>query len=360
MRRRGFTLIELLVVIAIIAVLIGLLLPAVQAAREAARRAQCTNNMKQIGIALHNYHSSLDCFPPASLPSRNANTGGIISNGSFSAHARLLGYMEQSQIFNAANFDVNCFNAPIGFLMNSTASLGKVSGFLCPSNIEPSWNIPSSWPAPMPNYRAPGNTYFASLGPSLEHDAIQTGGPPTGVFRYGGQTIGIRDITDGTTTTIAFGEWRTGSGNRNIITSPTDIIMIGRLPAGRNTPQMSMPAGAVNFQNWLAQCAAGLRDTSKRFDHTVGLGLSWAYALPSVTLGNVLLAPNPTYPNCNNATGNQLNNPGMYGMASAHPGGANVLMCDGSVRFLKSSTAMQVVWSLGSRDGGEIISADAY
>src|SRR3954447_20098027 len=107
--RRGFTLIELLVVIAIIAVLIALLLPAVQAAREAARRAQCLNNFKQIGIGLHNYHSSNDCFPPGSMNSRQTNQV-LQGNGDFSAHFRLLGSMEQQAMYNAGNFNICAFN----------------------------------------------------------------------------------------------------------------------------------------------------------------------------------------------------------------------------------------------------------
>src|SRR5215469_5151421 len=107
-KRRGFTLIELLVVIAIIAVLIALLLPAVQAAREAARRAQCVHNLKQIGLALHNYHQTNDCFPGGFYLTWNATSQMFIINGDFSPHARLLPYTEQQPLHNAANFHLAC------------------------------------------------------------------------------------------------------------------------------------------------------------------------------------------------------------------------------------------------------------
>jgi prepilin-type N-terminal cleavage/methylation domain-containing protein len=129
MRRRAFTLIELLVVIAIIAVLIALLLPAVQAAREAARRASCVNNMKQIGLGMHNYHQTYDCFPPAGYNTLNSSGAAQNENGTFSALARMLGYMEQQQLYNAANFTFSLKSDVLGFAQNTTVVSTRLTIF---------------------------------------------------------------------------------------------------------------------------------------------------------------------------------------------------------------------------------------
>src|SRR4051794_17203096 len=184
--RKGFTLIELLVVIAIIAVLIALLLPAVQAAREAARRAQCVNNLKQIGLGLHNYHSSNDCFPPGSLPRFVGTTEN--SNWDFSAHTRLLHGLEQQALYNAANFSHAVFNDTPGIIANLTIITTRLNVFLCPSCPAIGWTM--SGVATLPSTVAPGNNYFASTGSGLEYQAKFTGGPPNGVFQYGGAPLG--------------------------------------------------------------------------------------------------------------------------------------------------------------------------
>ena len=174
--RQGFTLIELLVVIAIIAVLIALLLPAVQAAREAARRSSCVNNMKQIGLALNNYESVNTSYPPGGLAVITATTKASVNNASFSTHARLLQFAEQGAIFNAMNFSYGCFNSvdTYGNAANSTASAATLAMFLCPSCTPPTWNINRDTGQ---SFRSPGNSYFASMGSTLEFLATQTGGP---------------------------------------------------------------------------------------------------------------------------------------------------------------------------------------
>ncbi len=221
--------------------------------------------------------------------------------------------------------------------------------FLCPSSPPPGWNQVAS--APLNNTVAPGCNYFASLGSTLEYAANQMIGPPNGPFQYNGRALGIRDIIDGTSNTVAFGEWRTGDGNSAIISVPADIVLLGSLPPGvmRNTPQMSMPAGNqppnYPFQQWLNQCAAGLK-TDRATTHTSNLGESWSIGTMSFCIGNILLAPNPRYPNCSvtSVAVNGIQTNGMFTLSSYHPGGANVLMCDGSVKFLKDSTNLNTIW----------------
>jgi prepilin-type N-terminal cleavage/methylation domain-containing protein/prepilin-type processing-associated H-X9-DG protein len=369
-RRRGFTLIELLVVIAIIAVLIALLLPAVQAAREAARRAQCVNNMKQIGLALHNYHQTNDCFPPGALvhfPGGNPLSTTLNNNYDTSAHARMLPNLEQQALYNSLNFSLGMINDTYGSYANSTVSITRLTVFLCPSDTWPSWNAGSA-SAPVTSFRAAGNNYFANLGSTLEYTGGQTNGPPNGMFQYvqlaGNGRIGIRDVRDGLSNTIAFGEWKMGTGITTQLTIPQDLVFLGTLPSGtaRNNGTLNFPNPILvaAFPAWLNQCAAAL--ATDRTGHTTHLGETWAFGLNFDTMGNTVLPPNPKYPNCidSSVSANGIQSAGMFGLASYHPGGCNVLMGDGSVRFLKDSTAMQTIWALGSIAQGEVISSDSY
>jgi prepilin-type N-terminal cleavage/methylation domain-containing protein/prepilin-type processing-associated H-X9-DG protein len=368
---KGFTLIELLVVIAIIGILIALILPAVQAARAAARRMHCVNNLKQIGVALHNYHQTNDVFPPGGFPAYTptVSTG---NSSSPSAHARLLPYIEQQSLYNALNWSLPVINDPsppgTGYApyANATVSISRISTFLCPSDTPPTWNLTTA-SQPLPNYRAPGNSYFASVGSSLEFTSRQIHGQPNGPFSYvgeNGKTVGIQDVQDGTSNTIGFGEWKMGSGNSNLVSIPSDIVFLGSLPAGtaRNDGTLSMPNPILlaNFPAWIQSCAAAL--TTNRTAYTSVIGEAWIFDVTGVSFGNVMLPPNPKTPNCDSSTvaSNTLQNPGLYGLSSYHSGGANILMLDGSVKFLKDSTAMQTVWALGSINQGEVFSSDSF
>ena len=274
----------------------------------------------------------------------------------------MLPYLEQQSLFNAANFSLNTINGPAGVWTNSTALTTRINGFLCPSDTAPSWPDITVVAA-----RATGVNYFASVGSSLEFNSSMTGGPPNGIFGYIPPTGGVlttpASISDGTSNTIAFGEWRVGDGNDAIITVPSDIIFVGAYPPGvtRNTPLMTLPAGAAPFQLWTQACTSAIL-SDRTSNHTSELGMGWAWGLPGFTIGNTVSAPNPKYPNCSvdTASDNTIWNPGMWTFSSHHPGGANAVFADGSVRFLKDTTSLPVIWALGSRAQGEVISADSY
>ena len=283
----------------------------------------------------------------------------------------LLSYLEQNALYNAINFmTVAEGNTGSGAEANWTATTSRIASFLCPSSP-----LPVGSQVKGPFTLLPGNNYFASLGPQIQIYARGGGAPdgnPVGIFAA---TMGnpgdpgttrLANITDGTSNTIAFSEWRTGDGDVNRL-SIQDVIRIGSGPPNVNVwwdTQTQMPNGATAFQQWIQQCAGAARGTVGSADNNKSnLGDNWYDGEAGLSVGNTLLPPNSKYPNCSSASwvpGSIGDAQGIYGMSSFHPGGANVAFADGSVRFLKDSTSMLVIWQLGSKAGGEVISADSY
>jgi prepilin-type N-terminal cleavage/methylation domain-containing protein/prepilin-type processing-associated H-X9-DG protein len=354
--RRGFTLIELLVVIAIIAVLIALLLPAVQSAREAARRAQCVNNLKQLGLAVHNYHSTVNSLPWGDGP-------WWIE---WSAHTLLLPYIEQGPIYNAINF---VDTQPIGQTpmpndnpANTTAEYSVISGFLCPSDSDrltsPDGHnnyMANSGSAPNCDYG--GNAWSPSWNEGAAGPFIySSNGVDTGPPGFGGGSVSIAGITDGTSNTAAFSERVKAIGNNFTATSaPFD--------AGKPTASLATPTAVANNvestpQAYYKVCSVtppvpvnGTQDAANFSDDNIS-GSTWVTGQPCNTRYIHVMPPNTW--SCR--SGLQI----AHVANSRHPGGVNVLFCDGSVKFIKATIGLPTWWALGSRAGGEVISADQY
>ena len=345
--RPGFTLIELLVVIAIIAVLIALLLPAVQAAREAARRAQCFSNLKQIGLAMHNYHGVVGAFPPGRL------RGFVDNNGRcFSAYAYLLPYLEQRALANAINFDLNPDNAPNsavagenGLQAENTTAIGTVIGLLlCPSDAAPTTS----------NGRAVHN-YPLNTGTTYPVSPRNPNGVAvTGVF-FENSAVRVQDITDGTSQTVCVGETVISNGTPGTWdgVNPTTGFVLALGGDDKST--------GPELVNYPADCSGpGLKLNMTR-------GVIWMYGAPGHTLNNHARTPNDPGVDCRGGLPHSSDTNSFWDRLShnvtshsRHPGGVQALRSDGSAFFARSTVNLGVWRALGSRNGGEVVSGDAY
>jgi prepilin-type N-terminal cleavage/methylation domain-containing protein/prepilin-type processing-associated H-X9-DG protein len=365
-RRRGFTLIELLVVIAIIAVLIALLLPAVQSAREAARRIQCTNNLKQIGLGLHNYHQATNSFPLGVSLNMYTLPNTFRAKNSWGHFGMMLPYMELTTIYNAANFNwgVEEGQSPDSVVqaINFTAAESQIGLFLCPSDplagnggssqTDISGNTISDKDTSN-YYGCVGTTTSVSVANGVDTTTISTWQQPSnGIFTF--QLVyAISGCTDGTSNTIAYSESVMNPSNTGPNVTWEGLTNVGLDPTflqldPRSTPGLIQAAIATCDQAWQS---GGSFDNQR--------GRDWAHGSMSQTLFNTLVPPNGRkWTHCSN-TGSTVLCP-ISNVSSYHSGGANTLMADGSVRFMKSSVAQTVWWSLGTRNGGEVISSDSY
>ena len=377
--RRAFTLIELLVVIAIIAVLIALLLPAVQAAREAARRMQCTNNLKQMGLGLHNYHSTHNAFPPGRmspdwirngvLQNNYTSYGGVNSStpgewtGFWSVHCHILNYMEQVNAYNAMNFSAalsGTMQSAAGAIVNPnyTAFILTQNAFTCPSDP-----AGGSGPGGDNNYRANfgGSSPYAG-GQARPNNTVGgiTGG--NGAFTIG-QSVSIASMTDGTSNTVVMAERTKGSGSFAAPGRGDSIIVSGVTLGFADGPTDSdRLMQACNIQP--AQSAFFYQQG--RYVASPGFQLQfsdgWGFAWYVATLYNHAAPPNWRGWDCGLGT-SIVDVPSEHAIVSArsqHPGGVNAMLGDGSVKFIKDSVNLQTWRALGTRNGGEVISADAY
>jgi prepilin-type N-terminal cleavage/methylation domain-containing protein/prepilin-type processing-associated H-X9-DG protein len=345
--KRGFTLIELLVVIAIIAVLIALLLPAVQAAREAARRAQCVNNMKQIGLGLHNYHSSTNSFPMGVSASNEPTDGGVYWNG-WSAQSLLLAYMEQTAVYNAINFSIDPVTSSLSN-KQTTALYTKISSFLCPSD---------SGAGQTANGQIFINSYYASFGTSVNNTPTTS----TGLFCYNNANS-IAAVTDGTSNTIAFGEGLTSNFTQTKY--PGNGVEGAGAGFPTNTDVNQSAAVATQLMSNLTACSTAWNTGGASI--TANRGEYWGWGAEAMTAFTTIVPPNSTqyaWSHCRYGCGGcgvgASDHADIVNANSRHSGGANFLMGDGSVKFIKSSISMPTYWAIGTRNVGETVSSDAF
>ncbi len=354
--RPGFTLVELLVVIAIIGILVALLLPAVQSARESARRTQCTNHMKQWGLAIHNYHDTMKTFPMTNAQNYLPNTQG------FSPQARLLPYIEQANLQNALDMSQPAFTGPFNALVPNPlfaeAFAIPIKVGLCPSDPAEVYNVGAG------GSRYAGINYMVSFGSARETNYDLRWRTDGIVYENSGATFA--DLTDGSSNTVIMSETVRSVGADFTLPAgklpkfPYQATVNGSSGVGTTKgPVQGMPAsggawsGFANadgmianpdlsavlpaLTSWRGASSAALR----------GRGTSWAHSGAMSTLTNGYSPPNSRIPDV------VTHFTGYFGPRSFHAGGANVVFGDGSVKLLPNTTETQICRALHSGNGGE-------
>jgi prepilin-type N-terminal cleavage/methylation domain-containing protein/prepilin-type processing-associated H-X9-DG protein len=333
--RRGFTLIELLVVIAIISILLGLLLPAVQAARGAAARARCMNNLRQLGLAMHAFEGAKGGFPPYGIGASDYVGNRYVDN--LSGHALLLPYLEERSIYNEINMtvsdgghfrDIHAWGLPdptdghhprnTVSVENQTVLNRNVGVFLCPSD-------------PLSGPQSPGSTSYRSSKGVCIHSDCPRGS--AGVFAYA-RNLPLAELRDGLSNTLAFSEKPIGSLTGTYSPRRDLIIVLD------NPPYFKM-------DDYLSVCSRQPFPTNPEMD----LGHAWLLGGAIYTNFFTAAPPNSPIPDCGIR---HFEGTGLFTARSYHPGGVNALMADGSGRWVTSSIAPQVWRGMGTRAAGEL------
>jgi prepilin-type N-terminal cleavage/methylation domain-containing protein/prepilin-type processing-associated H-X9-DG protein len=336
----GFTLLEVIVTIAVIGLLAAMVIPAVYSAREAARRTQCLNNLKQIGVALGARYASANRHPAGIRPDGRYPDGTPFAVGPLSAHYQLLPHIEQIALFNSVNIsamgdpdDPTTVKPLSSDPRNATAAMTIVSAYLCPSDS---------------SAIVPGANYRACLGPfPARFDAVH---PPGGGGVFAGMTgISDADIRDGLSQSAAFSERFRGSGGARF-DQQRDLWYSGILNI----------VADLDSDSLMQACSASTASPTYTW---LNSGSMWIAGRFADTLYNHVGPPNGSDSDC--AADLPFGEPGDMSVAklsarSLHTGGVHVLFADGSVRFVQNGIGLRVWRALASRSGGEVISADSF
>jgi len=329
LKRSAFTLVELLVVIAIIGVLIALLLPAVQQAREAARRMSCSNNFKQLGLAMHNYHDTHNSFPASAYTPADDPT---YTYRAYSAWVQILPFIEQNALHEQVVDSSDRFRL---IWQDVPQQNTRVEAFLCPSDSE----YPSG---------GPGCNYGVSVGTTRSYDnpSNQNGmfrGPQKDHTQPGVETA-MRDVTDGLSNTLMMSEGLVGDDNNtNLMNGNSSEPRKGSSVSWNQFPSQS------DLNTFGAACE-GITD------HNGSNGQYWITGLPSQTIFNSLAPPNWRYPNCQTSgSGFASDRDGVYAPRSRHPGGVLVAVGDASARFIPETIDLATWQNFGGRADGNVL-----